>query len=154
MKLKMSINVIIFSFCCSDSFSLCFRNNGRNSSFCPVPVMGFISDTTGYINEEAIYAINETTIIAKKSTFLIFFYLCFTVPVVPSINTNDLSSDSTILIISFIFSFETNKVNPFPALTVPHPSNTDEVALGANLNKKSLAKGATWCNNPFFLNYS
>ena len=41
-----------------------------------------------------------------------------------------------------------NKLNFFPALTAPHPlnflsnlSNSDEVALVANLGKTSLAKG-------------
>ena len=46
-----------------------------------------------------------------------------------------------------------NNVNPFPALTAPFPliflsnlSNTDEVALVANLGKTSLAKGKTLFN--------
>ena len=53
------------------------------------------------------------------------------------------------------------KVNPFPALPTPFPisflsdlSNTDEVALMANLGKASLAKGTARSNNVFFcLNY-
>ena len=56
-----------------------------------------------------------------------------------------------ILIISSISSFQLYKVNPFLALTTPFPliflsilSNTDEVALIAN-----LGKGTTRSNNPF-----
>ena len=50
-----------------------------------------------------------------------------------------------------------NKVNPFPALTAPRPliflstsSNTEEVALVANLGKTSLVKGTARSNNAFF----
>ena len=38
-----------------------------------------------------------------------------------SINTPQSSNDFMILIISFIFSLEIKKVNPFPALTAPLP---------------------------------
>ena len=72
---------------------------------------------------------------------------CFIDSVVPSINRPDFSSGSLILIILFKSSFEINKVNPFPALTVPSPliflsnlSNTKEFALVANLGKTFLAK--------------
>ena len=51
-----------------------------------------------------------------------------------------------------------NKVNPFRALTTPLPliflsnlSNTDEVALVANLGKTCLAKGTARSNNAFFV---
>ena len=55
--------------------------------------------------------------------------------------------DSTILIISFIYSFEIYNVNPISALTSPLPliflsstSIPDEIVLVANLGKTSLAK--------------
>ena len=48
-------------------------------------------------------------------------------------------------------------MNPLPALTVRCPvfffsnlSNTEEVALVANLGKTSLAKGTARSNNTFF----
>ena len=48
-------------------------------------------------------------------------------------------------------------MNLFPAITAPGPlifpsnlSNTDEVALSANLGKTSLAKGAARSNIAFF----
>ena len=41
---------------------------------------------------------------------LVFFNLCFTVSIMPSINTFESSNDFMILIISFISSFEMNKV--------------------------------------------
>ena len=62
-----------------------------------------------------------------------------------------------ILIISFIFSFEINKVNLFPALTAPFPfiflSNlfiTFEVKLLANPCKFSLAKRIARFVSAFF----
>ena len=57
----------------------------------------------------------------QKSYFFVFSS-CFTVSVAPSINTLTFSSDLMILIISFIFSFEINKVSPLPVLTSPSPS--------------------------------
>ena len=50
---------------------------------------------------------------------MFLFISCFTVSVTPSINTPESSSDLMILIISFISSFEMNKVNHFPALAAP-----------------------------------
>ena len=82
-----------------------------------------------------------------KSAFL-FFISCFTVSVIPSSNTFESSNDFMILITSFISSFKINKVNLFPALTVPFPfiflSNlffAFEVKLLTNSGKLSLAKG-------------
>ena len=77
-----------------------------------------------------------------------FFILCFTVSVTPSINTPKPSKDFIILMLSFISSFEINKVNLFPTLTAPFPliflSNlfiAFEVILLTNPGKLSLAKG-------------
>ena len=49
------------------------------------------------------------------------FLFRFTVSLIPSINTFEFSNDFLILIISFISSFEINKVNPFLALTIRFP---------------------------------
>ena len=83
---------------------------------------------------------------------LVFFISCFTVPVTPSINTPECSSDLMSLIISFLSSFKMNKVNPFPALTAPFPfiflSNlfiagkaAFEAILLTNQGNLSLVKG-------------
>ena len=76
---------------------------------------------------------------------LVFFISCFTASV--TINRPESCNDSIILIISFMSSFEINKVNPFPALTAPFSliflSNlfiAFEVQLLTNPGKLSLAK--------------
>ena len=126
-------------------------NNGRHSPFCPFPDIVFINEeTTGCINEEMINAINEAVrgvIIAPRNPPSCFLISCLIIPEVPSINRPEFSSDSTILIISSISSFEMNKANTFPALTAPVPlvflsnlSNTNEVALVANLGEKILSQ--------------
>ena len=63
-----------------------------------------------------------------------------------------------ILIISFIFPFKINRVNPFPALTALFPliflSNlflAFEAKLLANPGKLSLAKGTATFVRAFFL---
>ena len=104
-------------------------NNQRNSLSCPFPdlmslflAIPFISEEgSGCTNEEAIGAINKAAIgdiTAPRNLSSHFFISNFTVSVAPSINRCDFSSDSTILIISSISSFEKNKVNSFSA---PHP---------------------------------
>ena len=62
-----------------------------------------------------------------------------------------------ILVISFISSFEINKVNPFPALTAPFPliflSNlffVFKANLLTNPGKLSLAKGIATFVSAFF----
>ena len=52
--------------------------------------------------------------------FLFFFVSSFTVSVTPTINTLE-SSNYFIIFISFISSFEINKVNSFPTLKAPFP---------------------------------
>ena len=86
-----------------------------------------------------------------------FFISCFTVLVTPSINTPESPNDFMILIISFISSFEINKVNPFPALTALFPriflSNlliAFEVKLLTNSGKLFLAKGIAMFVSAFF----
>ena len=76
-------------------------------------------------------------------------------------NKFESSNDLMILLISFISSFEINKVNPFPALTGPFPliflSNVFiefEGELLTNLGKLSLVKGkARSVTTFFYLNY-
>ena len=121
-------------------------NNGRNPTSCIFPVIAIINEeATGCINKEAIDGINEAAIgaiIAPRNPPSCFFIPCFTVSVAPLIHTPDFSGESMILIMSVMSSFEMNKLSPFPAITAPCPliflsnlSNTDEVALVANLNK-------------------
>ena len=90
-----------------------------------LPVIEFINEEAiGCINEEAIGAINEAAVGAiteGRNPPFCFFISYFTVSLAPSINRPDFSYDSAILIISSISSFETNKVNPLPALTAPCP---------------------------------
>ena len=91
---------------------------------------------------------------------MFFFISYFTVSVTPPINTPESSNDFVILIISFISSFQINKVNPFPALTPPFPliflSNlfiAFEAKLLTNPGKLSLAKRIAKSVSVFFLNY-
>ena len=51
----------------------------------------------------------------KKIHLLVFFISSFTVPVTPLIHTREFCKDFIIFIMSFISSFEINKVNLFPA---------------------------------------
>ena len=81
----------------------------------------------------------------------------FTVSVTPSINAFE-SYDFVILMISFIFSFELNKVYPFPALTAPFSiiflSNlffAFEVKLVTNSGKLSLPERIAIIVSAFFL---
>ena len=76
-----------------------------------------------------------------------FFTSYFTVSVTPSINTPESSNDFMILIISFISSFEINKLNRLPTLTAPLPLIfllnlfvAFKVKLLTNPGKLSLAK--------------
>ena len=76
------------------------------------------------------------SVIAPRNTPSCFFISHFTVSVAPSINRPDFSNETTILIISSVFSFEMNKGSHFPALTGPCPlislsnlSNTNKVVL-------------------------
>ena len=50
-----------------------------------------------------------------------FFMSCFTVSVIPSINTPEYFNYFMIWLISFISSFEIKKLNTSPALTAPFP---------------------------------
>ena len=75
-----------------------------------------IEEATGCITEEAIGAINKAAIgaiITPRNPPFCFYISCFTVSVTPSVNRLGFSSNFTILIISFITSFEMNKMNPF-----------------------------------------
>ena len=98
-------------------------NNRRNQLSCPFPILMTPFPVIAFINEEPIRAVNEAAIgaiIAPRNP-LTFFISCYPVSVAASINRSDFSNDSTILMISFISSFETNKVNSFLVLTAPSP---------------------------------
>ena len=84
----------------------------------------------------------------QEISLLVFLFHAFTVSVTPLINTPDSSKNFMILIISFLSSFEINKVNAFRSLTAPFPliflSNlfiAFEAKLLTNPDKLSLAKG-------------
>ena len=84
-------------------------NNRRNPPSCPFPVIAFIK-------EEATDAVIGA-IIAPRNPPCCFFISCFTISVAPLVNRPDISSDSTILKISSVSSFEIKKVKLYPALT-------------------------------------
>ena len=80
----------------------------------------------------------------QETHLLVFFISSFT----PSINTPESSNDFIIFIISFICSFEINKVNDFPALTalfslifLSSLFIPPEAKLPTDPGKLSLAKG-------------
>ena len=109
------------------------------SHFYPFLDITFINEeVTGGINKEAIGAIKEAAIgviISREIHLLafLFYVLLF------QLHNLDVSGDSIILIKSFMFLFEINKVIAPPARTAPFPL-TDEVALVPNLGKISIAK--------------
>ena len=77
-----------------------------------------------FTTEEITRSTNEVAKAAYKGGRYLapcFCISCFTVSVIPSINTFESSNDFMVLMISFISSFEINKVNHFPALTAPFP---------------------------------
>ena len=55
----------------------------------------------------------------QEAIHLLFLISCFTISVIPSIDTFESSNDFMILIKSFISSFEINKVNLFPGFIAP-----------------------------------
>ena len=120
----------------------------------PLPLISFTTEEiTGCTTETAKGASK-----ALRNTPSCFFISSFTVSVTPWINTLGSSNDFIIFIISFIPSFEINKVNPFSALTAPFPliflSNSFialEVKLLTNQGKLSLAKGIAVLASAFLL---
>ena len=89
-------------------------------------------------------------------TVLFLISFC-TFPVTSPINTPGSSIESMILIISFISSFETKKVDRFPALTAPFPLVFHsalflafEVKLLNNPDKLTLTKGIATFVSAFF----
>ena len=119
----------------------------------PLPLIPFTTDEITGCTNEAAKSANK----APRNLPSCFFTSCFTVSVTSSINTPESSNDFIILIISFIFSFKINKVNPFPTLTTPFPfiflSNifiAFEVKLLTNPGKLYLAKGIAIYVSTFF----
>ena len=78
----------------------------------PLPLMPFTNEEITCFTIEAAKSANK----APRNPPSCFFISCFTVSVIPSINTPESFHDFMILIIAFISSYEINKVNPFPAL--------------------------------------
>ena len=108
---------------------------------------------TGCTNE-AVKGANK----AGRNLPSCLFISCWTVSVIPSINTFEFFDDFMILIISLISSFEINKVNIFLALTATFPliflSNlfiAFEAKLLTNPGKLSLAKGIATFLSAFLL---
>ena len=88
---------------------------------------------------------------------LFVFNFAFYFSVTPWINTPESSYDFTILIISFISSFERNKLNPFLSLAAPFPNIilwslfiAFEVKFLNNPGALSLAKGISIFVSVFF----
>ena len=86
-----------------------------------------------------------------------FFILCLTVLIAPLINTSESSDDFMNLRISFISSFEINKVNPsyalaalFPLIFLSHLLIAFEIKLITNPGKLSLTKGTATFVSAFY----
>ena len=114
----------------------------------PLPLIPFTTEEiTGCCNE-ATKSANK----AQKNPASRFFISSFTVSVTLSINTPESSNDFIIFIISFISSFEVNKVNPFPLIFLSNLVIALEVKLLTNPGKLSLAKGIAIFVSALFLN--
>ena len=83
----------------------------------PLPLMPFTTEEIIGCTNEAVKGTNKT----PRNPPSCFFISCFTASVTPSINTHEPSNDFTILILSFISSFEINHISPFRALIAPFP---------------------------------
>ena len=126
----------------------------------PLPVLltpfPFITPT----QEEIIGCTNKAAKFANKTPrnpLSYFFIVCFTVSVIPSIDTPKFSNDFMILIKSFTSSFEIKEVNPFSALTTSFSliflsslPIAFEVKLLTNPGKLSLSKGIAIFVSAFF----
>ena len=83
----------------------------------PLPLLPFTTEEILDCTNEVARGSKKSS---KKSAFLFFLFLsCFTVSVTPSLYRPGSSNDFMILLISFIFSFEINRLIPFLALAVP-----------------------------------
>ena len=93
---------------------------------------------------------------ATRNPHFCFYISCFTALLTPSMNKPESSNDFMILIISFISSFEANKVNTFPALTaftfifLSNLVITIEAKLLTSPGTLSLAKGRVIFVSVFF----
>ena len=107
-------------------------DNWRNPPSClflafltPFSVIAFINDEATGCNQWRSHEFQDEAAIGPitggRNPPSCFFILCFTVSHAPSFNRSDFFSDSMLLMISTISSFETNKVNPLPALFTPCP---------------------------------
>ena len=82
----------------------------------PLPIITFTNKEITVCTNEVAKDANKAPRNSSSCLFYFMFY-CFTVT--PSTNTPKFSQSFMILIISFICSFQTNKVNPFSTLTTP-----------------------------------
>ena len=119
----------------------------------PLPLIPFTTEEITGCTNEAAKGANK----APGNPPSCFYISSFTFSVAPSINTPESSNGFIIFIISFISSFEINKVNHFPAQTAPllliFLSNLFialEVKLLTNPSKLSLAKGIAIFVSAFF----
>ena len=119
----------------------------------PLPRIPFTTEEITGCTNEAAKGANK----APRNPPSCFFVSFFTVSVTPSINATESSNDVIILIISFMASFKTNKVNPLLALTDSFPLvflsdvfNAFEVKLLTNPGKFDLDKGIAIFVSAFF----
>ena len=119
----------------------------------PIPLIFFTTEEITDCNTEKAKYGNKT----PRNPRSCFFTLCFTVSVTLSIDTPKYFNDFMILILSFIPSFEINKVNPFHALTAPFSLIFDsnlliafEVKLLTIPGKLFLTKGIATFVSAFF----
>ena len=82
----------------------------------PLPIIPFTNkEITGCTNEVA----KDANKVPRNPPSCLFYFMFYCFTVTPSTNTPKFSQSFMILIISFICSFQTNKVNPFSTLTTP-----------------------------------
>ena len=119
----------------------------------PLPLIPFTTEKITGCTNEATKG-DEKAPINPPSCFFISY---FTVSVTQSIHTLQYSNDFMFLIVLFIFSFEINKVNLFPALIAAFPliflSNlfiAFEAKLLTSPGKVCLSKGIATFVSAFF----
>ena len=83
----------------------------------PLPLIPFTTEEITGCTHEVTKGANK----ARRNQHHWFFISCFTVSVIPPINTLESSNDIMTLIIPFIPSFKISKVNLFTVLTTPSP---------------------------------
>ena len=121
----------------------------------PLPIIPFTNkEITGCTNEVA----KDANKVPRNPPSCLFYFMFYCFTVTPSTNTPKFPHGFMILIISFICSFQINKVNPFPTLTTPSQlvflSNlfiAFEVKLLTNPSKLFIAKEIATFVSTFYL---